>query len=165
MITSSENVRTIENMGLIDRSARFLIGGGGLAYFIFYTGLTHPIMMMASQVLVAGLCVYLIMTAMIGWEPLYAVFSVKSCSLSGRNQCGSLPYQVMALLGRSPKYCETDSQHSLEACHNDPQELPLHKLWKVEQTPMLYPSDAVLDAYVERQERKERIKLHREKAA
>ncbi len=165
MITASENVRTIENIGLIDRLGRFLIGGGGVAYFIFYTELAHPLMLMASQVLVAGLCLYLIMTAMIGWDPLYAILSVKSCSLSGRNQCGTLPYQVMAMLGRAPKYCESDSQHSLEACHNDPRELPHHKVWKVEQEPMLYPSDAVLDAYVTRQERKERIKQNREKTA
>ncbi len=165
MITLSENVRTIENMGLIDRVTRFLIGGGALSYFVFYTQLQHPWMLAASQVLVTGVCLYFMITAMIGWEPLYALFRIKSCSLTGRNQCGTLPYQFKALLGHAPRYCESESQHSLEACHDDPQELPHHKLWKVEQEPMIYPSDAVLDAYVARQERKERMKQHGAKAA
>lgn len=165
MITLSENVRPIENIGLIDRLVRFLIGGGALVYFVFYTEMQHPIMMVASQVLVAGVCVYLMITAMLGWEPLYAVFRVKSCSITGRNQCGTIPYQFKALIGHAPKYCESDSEHSLEACHDEPQERPHHKLWKVDQEPMLYPDDATLDAYVRSQERKEQMKQHREKAA
>lgn len=165
MITLSENVRPIENMGLFDRLARFLIGGAALAYFVFYTELQHPIMMIASQVLVAGICLYLIFTAMMGWEPLYAIFGARSCSRTGRNQCGSLPYQVKALFGHAPRYCDSDAEHSLEACHDDPQERPHHKLWKVDQEPMLYPDDAALDAYVARQSRKERMRKHRETAA
>lgn len=158
MTTLSENVRTIENMGLFDRVVRFFVGGSILGYLVLYQGMQHPVISLGWQVALIAVAVYAIITAMMGWAPLYSILGIRSCNSTGRNQCGSLPYQIKALLGHAPRYCDSDSEHSLESCHDDPQEQPHHELWKVEQEPMIYPSDADLNAYVSRQERKERIK-------
>ena len=101
---------------------------------------------------------YPLMTAMIGWDPLYAIFHVRSCSRAGRNQCGTLPYQLKAFAGHAPKYCDSKDEHSLENCHDAPEEQPHHALWKVEQEPMIYPSNAQLDTFFEEQARKDDIR-------
>ena len=145
-------------MGLFDRVGRFLVGGGILGYIVLYQGMAHPGIPFTWQVILTAFSVYILITAMMGWAPLYSILGISSCSSSGRNQCGTLPYQIKAFMGHAPKYCESESGHSLEACHDAAQEQPHHKLWKVEQEPMLYPSDAVLDAYVRSQERKERVR-------
>jgi hypothetical protein len=165
MITPSEKVRTLENIGLIDRLFRFIIGGAALGYFVLYGLMQHPHLSMTVQVTITALALYPLITAMMGWDPVYAVFGARSCSSTGRHQCGTLPYQFKAIMGHAPKYCESETEHSLEACHDDTQERPHHTLWKVEQEPMLYPDDATLDAYVRKQERKERVRQHKVKAA
>lgn len=158
MTTLSKNVRTIENMGLFDRVVRFLVGGSILGYLVLYHGMQYPAITFGWQLVLTAVAVYAIITAMMGWAPLYSILGIRSCNSTGRNQCGSLPYQIKALMGHAPKYCDSDSEHSLESCHEDPQERPHHKLWKVEQEPMIYPSDADLNAYVSGQERKEHVK-------
>jgi len=108
-----------------------------------------------------GISVYTLLTATLGWDPLYALLHIRSGSRTGRNQCGTLPYQVKAILGRAPKYCDSDEigvEHSLEACHDTAEEQPHHATWKVEQEPMIYPSDAQLNTYFKEQAHKQHIR-------
>lgn len=159
MVTLPNNSSSVvQNMGLVDRAARFLIGGALVGVALDYYEMKHPPIGPGLQLLMVGISVYPLMTAMIGWDPFYALFHVRSCSGSGRNQCGTLPYQVKAMIGRAPKYCEISDEHSLEACHDSPEERPRHAIWRVDMEPMIYPSDAQLNAYFKEQARKKDIR-------
>lgn len=160
MITRAENVHAPQNLGLFDRIARFAIGvamlGGG-SVFVIQAGELHAYTVMEAGMLVMMIAsVYPLMTAILGYDPLYSLAHVRSCSDSGRNQCGTFPYQVRAALGKAPKYCEVSDQHSLEACHDEPAEHPRHAWWQIDKEPMLYPDDATIEAFA-RRERKLRL--------
>lgn len=87
----------VQNMGWVDRSVRFAIGivmvvialmaieGGGELGALAYL----PI-----------IAIYPLLTAVLGWDPLYAVSHVRSCDASGSNQCGTFPYEVETALGK-----------------------------------------------------------------
>lgn len=154
MLTKAEEVRVVQNLGLTDRIVRFALGAALMA----------PGIAAASAALVGSgptlntwmvtmmaISVYPLMTAMIGVDPLYRLFRIRSCSDSGTNQCGTLPYQLRARKGEAPAYCEVDDTHSLEACHDDARPQPRHASWRVDQSPMLYPDDSAMEEYAERQ--------------
>ena len=153
MTTLAEKSHVTQNMGFMDRAVRLFIGViiMGFAYFIGMSGVTganlgsHEWNVWGSYAMVIAL--YPILTGMLGWEPLYAMFGVRGCDDAGRNQCGTLPYQFKALIGHSPKYCESDAEHSLEACHDEPEDHPHHKVWRVDEEPMLYPDDRAWHKY------------------
>lgn len=134
MLIRSEKVRTIHNIGLNDRFIRFAIGALLLAPgVVAATGLLAPTgpeleMWLVGLMIVS---VYPLMTAMIGVDPLYRLFGVRSCGDSGTNQCGTLPYQLKARKGEAPAWCEAEN-HSLEACHDEPVEKPRHADWSVD---------------------------------
>lgn len=150
MLTLAEKSRPVQNIGLIDRTVRFLIGAGLVGYIFSYHEMKLPGVSIALQVLAVTVSLYPLMTAMFGWDPFYALLNVGSCGGSGRNQCGTLPYQIKAVLGRAPKYCDSDAEHSLEACHDEPVERPHHETWHVNQRPMIYPDEADWDDYFNR---------------
>ncbi len=160
-LSAKNSVYVLQNMGLIDRVARFVIGGAMLAYAVPpYASWGTPLTL-GQQTLMIGISAYALMTAIIGWDPLYALLHVRSGSATGRNQCGTFPYEVKAMLGRDPNYCDSDEigvEHSLEACHDTPQEQPHHATWKVDQEPMIYPSDAQLNTYFKEQAHKEQVR-------
>lgn len=133
--------RANQNLGLADRAIRVVIGfamlGGGAAYVTMGAGVFSPTVLM---IMVASL--YPLFTAIIGVDLLYLFMGNRSCGNDGRNACGTFPYQVKSWMGTVPVYSESADQHSLEGRHDDPAPLPKHALWRVEQDPMLYPSDA-----------------------
>ena len=156
MVTLASNSKVIQNIGLFDRVLRLLIGGAlvGVAYHLHTnTGLALPTWGGAYVIAVA---LYPIFTGMLGWDPFYAMFSGGSCSSSGRNQCGTLPFQMMAMAGHAPGYCDTDAEHSLEACHTGPAEHPHHKVWRVDPEPMLYPDEKAWHQFMTRKQKKEK---------
>jgi hypothetical protein len=63
------------------------------------------------------LSVYPGMTGMLGWDPFYALVGIKTCDLSERNQCGTLPFQIDAALGHHP-IPDKDYDHSLGGSHH-----------------------------------------------
>ena len=67
-----------------------------------------------------AIALYPLFTGMLGWDPLYALFGSRTCNSEGRNPCGSLPYQLRALFGRAPRYCDSDLDRSLAGCHDRP---------------------------------------------
>ena len=151
MITLAEKIHVVQNMGLIDRVLRLLIGMalvGGSYYLVVHAGLKTE--MFAAYLFAVSL--YPIFTGMFGWDPLYAIFNGRTCSDSGRHQCGTLPYQWRVMIGHAPRYCDSDAEHSLESCHDEPEEHARHKVWRVDQEPMLYPDDKAWHRFLNRKQ-------------
>ncbi len=158
MVTKTSDIsRANQNLGLADRILRIAIGfamlGGG-AFYVSMAGDVASFAAVEPSVLVLMLVsVYPILTAILGMDPVYRLSGIRSCSDSGRNACGTLPYQIKAAMGTAPVHCEPNDQHSLEGCHDDPEPLPKHKLWSIEQDPMLSPSDAEVEKFAAREKR------------
>ncbi len=148
MIALSNKVHTIQNMGLVDRVLRFSGGALIVGAIVLYYEMEHAWLPMPVMVYATAISLYPILTGLLGWDPFYGLFSIRSCGEAGRNQCGSFPYQVKAMMGHAPQYCDTDDERSLEACHDEPGERPRHRSWHVDQEPMIYPDDKTLDDYV-----------------
>lgn len=161
----AENVHPWQNMGVVNRLVRFLIGFSILGYFVLYYAMNHPAFTLGWQVFAVALSIYPILTAMAGYDPFYALFDVRSCNDTGRNQCGTIPYQIKCMFGHAPKYCDTTSEHSLAACHDEPEEHPHHETWKVNQKPMIYPDEADWDDYMKVQETKHPTLVKQKKAS
>lgn len=107
----------IQNLGLIDRALRIVLGA--VLIGVSVTSILNSTVV-TWQVYVALFAIYPLMTGMLGWDPLYAVAHTKSCDLSDRNRCGTFPYQIDAMLGHNPisdKGYEYD--HSLSASHHE----------------------------------------------
>ena len=158
MVTIVEKFRPAQNMGLADRLVRFLIGSSIMAYFVLYQGMSDPTLTLEWQVAAVMLSAYPILTAMIGVDPFYSVLNVKSCNATGRNQSGSLPYQIKCMFSRDEQSSDSDVESTLTIRHEEGKVHPLHKMWHVEQEPMLYPSNAQLDAYFRAQDIKEQAR-------
>ena len=105
-----------ENIGLVDRMVRFFGGGALMTFGVLSALLTQHDVVSAIAILLA---VYPLMTTVMGWDPFYQLFGVRSCTLeSGRNQCGTLPYEVDSALGHEPKPDEGyEYDHSLAGSH------------------------------------------------
>ena len=100
-----------QNIGAIERCIRVLLGAAMLGYpyaLIIQPGVSvemwHSVMMVLS--------IYPSITGILGNDPVFSLFGVRTCRLSGRNQCGSFPFQLDALFGRKPKP-ENDLEHTL----------------------------------------------------
>ena len=152
MITRSEKAHPKQNIGLIDRVSRLIVGAILIStayYFSAYEDLAARIWDVWGSFSMM-IALYPIFTGMLGWDPLYALFQVRSCSISGRNQCGTLPYQVKVMFGHIPEYTESESEHSLESSRDEPFEHPHHKVWRVDVEPVLYPDDKAWHRYFTR---------------
>ena len=150
MNTLTAGLSIMQNMGLVDRLLRLGLGAAMLGvafYFVVFTAGSSPWWEAYAMVV----AIYPILTGAMGWDPFYALLRVRSCSLDGRNRCGTLPYEFRAMTGRVPEVCEISSEHSLESCHDADVVKPHHKQWRVDQDPMIYPDDADWDEYLKRQ--------------
>jgi hypothetical protein len=96
---------------------RFFGCGALMTYGVMNALLTGHNVVSAAAILLA---VYPLMTTLVGWDVIYQFFGARSCTLTGgRNQCGTLPYEVDAALGHSPKLDEGyDYDHSLAGSHH-----------------------------------------------
>ena len=104
-------IGVIQNLGLADRVLRLIIGisllGGAIAHMQMNGNVVS-----AWHALAGLVSVYPFLTGIVGWDPLYSLLRVRTCSLTGKNQCGTFPYEVDAALGHNPKP-EKDFDHSL----------------------------------------------------
>ncbi len=158
MVTRTFDIsRANQNLGLVDRILRVVIGFGmllgGAAYVMMGEGFSSFAAVEPSVLVLMLASVYPTLTGILGMDPIYLLLGIRSCSDNGRNECGTLPYQIKAAMGTAPENCNPNDQHSLEGCHEDPEPLPKHKLWQVEQNPMLSPSDADMDKFAAREKR------------
>jgi len=102
----------IQNIGWLDRVLRILLGATMLAYpaFLILTGEAVQSAWMLYSML---LSVYPWLTGIIGFDPIYEQFVVRTCDTSDRNPCGTFPFEIDAALGHHPKP-NSDVEHSLE---------------------------------------------------
>lgn len=106
-----EKLAIQENMGVVDRSFRVLAG----------LLLTIPIIVTMSEVTPIGwelystlVAFYLLLTGMMGWDPLYAVIHARTCGISEKSQCGSFTYELDTALGRHPDHDRGYEAHALK---------------------------------------------------
>jgi hypothetical protein len=94
----------VQNLGAVDRIVRVIVG-------IVILGIPFAILSQPGAEMTwwftgsMMLGIYPFLTAIVGVDPLYHLFKIRSCTVDphGRNQCGSFPYEVDALLGHEPK--------------------------------------------------------------
>lgn len=110
-------VAPVENIGLVDRMVRFVGGGVLMTYGTLKIVLTGNDVVSAAAIL---LSVYPLMTTCLGWDPIYQLLGGRSCSLEGgRNQCGTLLYELDAALGHNPEPDEGyEYDHSMAGSHH-----------------------------------------------
>src|SRR3569833_2428189 len=98
-------------MGFADRSARAVIGA--LLTVPPPPAMTNvePIVWQLYTTLVA---IYLLFTAMMGWDPFNAAFHAQSCGASERSRCGSFRYEMDTALGHHPDHDKGYEVHALK---------------------------------------------------
>jgi hypothetical protein len=104
-----------QNLGVFDRTIRVIIGSLmlGVPYVQLVTGADlvwwHSLSMVVST--------YPILTGICGRDVLYDYFKVSSCSMDGKNQCGSYPFQLANFFGHK-RIPEDHQEHTL--LHSSP---------------------------------------------
>lgn len=101
-----------QNMSLYDRIFRFVLGVLllGIPYVLAIAGDVGTVSHTLAWAMVVSF--YPLMTAIVGCDPIYALFHKKTCGVSETNQCGSVPYQIDAALGHHP-IPDNDFEHEL----------------------------------------------------
>ena len=87
---SLQNDNALQNIGAIDRSFRIIVGAGLIGAFMLMDVTTTTIWFAAMPLVGVVMC----LSGILGWCPLYAMFSTKSCGVDSSNPCGTLPYQL-----------------------------------------------------------------------
>ena len=86
---SLQHKNAIQNIGLIDRVVRMLVGIAMISTWFFY-----PIESVSMWFAILPLLgVFPLLSGIIGWCPIYALFHTKSCGMDKHNSCGTLPDQ------------------------------------------------------------------------
>lgn len=87
---SLQNKNVLQNIGLIDRSTRVILGFGMISVWFLYPIETVNIWYAMLTILGA----LPLISGIIGWCPTYAIFHTKSCGMDGHNTCGTFPDQL-----------------------------------------------------------------------
>jgi len=112
-------IPVVQNIGLADRLIRFFGGNAILAW-----GALSLVMESGSPIwatVAILIAVYPLMTTVMGWDPFYQLLGTRTCSVeTGRNQCGTFPYEVDAALGHNPRPDKGyEYDHSLTGSHHE----------------------------------------------
>ena len=87
---SLQNGNALQNIGLIDRSVRVIVGLAMISAWFFY-----PVESVSLWFAILPLLgVFPLLSGILGWCPTYAIFHTKSCGTDKRNSCGTLPDQL-----------------------------------------------------------------------
>lgn len=109
--TEETPIGVIQNISLADRVIRFALCLGLLIWPTIDTAvLAH--MLTPWHFISWFLSAYIGLTGLLGWDPIYRLFGIRTCGKSERNRCGTIPFQVDAALGRNP-VPKRDFDHSL----------------------------------------------------
>lgn len=105
-------IRVLQNLGWLDRTIRVVVSMAliGAGAFSASSGLAWPTYALLFAI-------YPLLTGIIGYDPVYSQFKIRSCGLAERNQCGTFPYEIDAALGHHP-IPGSDIEHSLEHSHH-----------------------------------------------
>lgn len=99
-----------ENLGVIDRTLRLIIGFSLIVPLIVTINVLSPALMSGLPFAIVAMF-YLLLTGMMGWDPFYALVNKKSCGGSRWNSCGSYAHQLRTLFKleakRDPGYKTT----------------------------------------------------------
>lgn len=87
---SLQHSNALQNIGLIDRSVRIVVGIGMISSWFFYP--VESVNMWFAILPLLG--VFPLLSGILGWCPVYAMFHTKSCGTDKRNSCGTLPDQL-----------------------------------------------------------------------
>ncbi len=96
-----EKIGVQENMSLVDRSLRIVVGLLVNIPMVIVMVNASP---MGLEWLASTVGAYFLLTGMMGWEPIYAVFHGRTCGTSERNRCGTYTYELDAALGHHPHH-------------------------------------------------------------
>lgn len=120
----SKKSNVMENLGWLDRLIRFVLGITFISVAATYLFIadTTPAWLKdgAPQVwpyYLMIIAVYPFITAILGRDPFYGFFKIKSCDTSERNVCGTFPFEVDAAMGHKP-VPDSDIEHSLSMSHH-----------------------------------------------
>lgn len=104
-------LRTIQNLNIVDRFMRLLLGVTllGLVIVTLKEGDSF-----GWNIYIMLGAIYPLMTAIMGWDPLYAVLGIRSCNKEGCLACGTFPFQLDAAFGNKP-IPSIDHDHSLNS--------------------------------------------------
>jgi len=86
---SLQNKNALQNIGLIDRSVRILVGAGMVSTMFFYP--FESVTLWLAIVPLVG--IFPLLSGIIGWCPTYAMFHKKSGRIDKHNSCGTMTDQ------------------------------------------------------------------------
>jgi hypothetical protein len=93
---SLQNKNALQNIGLIDRSVRIIVGLAMISTWFFYP--VESVNLWFAALPLLG--VFPLLSGILGWCPVYALFHTKSCGTDNRNSCGTLPDQLDHMIHR-----------------------------------------------------------------
>jgi hypothetical protein len=93
---SLQNKNALQNIGLIDRSVRIIVGLAMTSTWFFYPVESVNLWFVALPLL----GVFPLLSGILGWCPVYALFHTKSCGTDNRNSCGTMPDQLDHMIHR-----------------------------------------------------------------
>jgi len=87
---SLQNRNALQNIGLIDRTVRVIVGAAMISVWFFYPIETVNLWFAALPLL----GVLPLLSGILGWCPTYAMFHTKSCGMDKSNSCGPITDQL-----------------------------------------------------------------------
>lgn len=89
-----QNPYALQNIGIIDRTVRIIVGLAMISVWFFY-----PMTALSVWIALLPLLGILpLLSGILGWCPVYAMFGTKSCGMDDRNTCGTYPDQLDHLI-------------------------------------------------------------------
>lgn len=83
----------LQNISAIDRTARIIIGAALIsAWFVVDVNAVNIWLVLFPLVGIVPL-----LSGIMGWCPVHAMFNTRSCGTDAYNACGTLPYQLQKL--------------------------------------------------------------------
>ncbi|KPJ96341.1 MAG: hypothetical protein AMJ55_02220 [Gammaproteobacteria bacterium SG8_15] len=90
---SLQHKHPLQNIGAIDRTIRIIVGMALISVW-FVVDITSVNM---GLVLLPLIGIVPLLSGIIGWCPINAMFKTRSCGTDSHNTCGTLPYQFSRL--------------------------------------------------------------------
>ncbi|MGD8568360.1 MAG: DUF2892 domain-containing protein [Gammaproteobacteria bacterium] len=90
---SLQHNHPLQNISAIDRTARIIIGAALIGVW-FVAEFSSINMWLATLPLIG---IIPLLSGIIGWCPVHALFNTRSCGTDSHNACGTFPYQLQRL--------------------------------------------------------------------
>lgn len=87
---SLRNSNVLQNIGLIDRTVRIIVGLAMISVWFFYP--IESVNLWFAALPLLG--VLPLLSGILGWCPVYAMFHTKSCGTDKYNTCGPITDQL-----------------------------------------------------------------------